>query len=62
MNETEKILVLDLDKTLIHSTETKLENEFDFDFRYAEYFIYKRSNLINFLTEMSKFFKLAIWL
>jgi len=44
---------------VIHATEKKLDIEYDFQF--AEYFIYKRPNLIEFLTEMNKYFKLAIW-
>ncbi|MGH1385218.1 NIF family HAD-type phosphatase [Kordia sp.] len=60
MNETEKILlILDLDETLIHATETKLE--IDSDFQYAGYYVYKRPNLIEFLIEMNQYFKLAIW-
>lgn len=57
---TEQILlILDLDETLIHATEKKLD--FESDFKYAEYYIYKRPNLIEFLTEMNKYFKLAVW-
>ncbi|KAB1160484.1 HAD family hydrolase [Tenacibaculum aiptasiae] len=60
MKETEKILlILDLDETLIHATETKLE--IDSDFQYVQYYVYKRPNLMKFLTEMNKYFKLAIW-
>ncbi len=60
MNETDKILlILDLDETLIHATESKLEIKSDF--QYAEYFVYKRPNLNKFLTEMSEHFKLAVW-
>lgn len=60
MKETEKILlILDLDETLIHATETKLDIEFDF--KYADYFVYKRPYLIEFLTEMNKHFRLAVW-
>ena len=60
MKETEKILlILDLDETLIHATETKLEVESDF--QYSDYYVYKRPNLIEFLTEMNQYFKLAIW-
>lgn len=60
MNETEKILlILDLDETLIHATEKKLEIKPDF--QYAEYYVYRRPNLIEFLTEMSQYFKLAVW-
>ncbi|MBW1296304.1 NIF family HAD-type phosphatase [Aquimarina litoralis] len=60
MNNKQKILlILDLDETLIHATETKLE--IDPDFKYAEYFVYKRPNLEEFLNEMTNHFALAIW-
>ena len=60
MNNTEKILlILDLDETLIHATETRLDIESDF--KYADYYVYKRPNLTTFLKEMGKHFKLAIW-
>lgn len=60
MNIEEKILlILDLDETLIHATDKKLE--IDPDFEYAEYFVYKRPNLYEFLNEMAEHFKLAIW-
>ncbi|NQX85576.1 MAG: HAD family hydrolase [Flavobacteriaceae bacterium] len=60
MKETKEILlILDLDETLIHATETELETESDF--RYAEYYVYKRPYFIEFLTEMNTYFKLAIW-
>ncbi len=60
MNETEKILlILDLDETLIHATETKLAIQHDY--KYMDYYIYKRPHVIEFLIEMNSFFKLAIW-
>lgn len=58
--ETEKmLLILDLDETLIHATERKLG--IDPHFEYAEYFIYKRPFVDEFLVEMSQYFDLAIW-
>jgi TFIIF-interacting CTD phosphatase-like protein len=60
LRETGQILlILDLDETLIHATEKKLDIESDF--QYAEYYVYKRPNLIEFLTEMNQYFKLAVW-
>jgi len=53
------LLILDLDETLIHATETKLNVEADFT--YAEYYVYKRPHLIEFLREMNQYYKLAIW-
>ncbi len=57
--ENKILLVLDLDETLIHATERKLE--IDFDFQYADYFIYRRPHLEWFLESMSADFKLAVW-
>ncbi|GAA4279226.1 NIF family HAD-type phosphatase [Aquimarina mytili] len=57
--ENKILLVLDLDETLIHATEQKLE--IDFDFQYANYFIYRRPHLEWFLETMSSHFKLAVW-
>ena len=60
MNEiSKKLLILDLDETLIHATVKKLEiNE---DFKFDKYFVYKRPFLEDFLIEMSKYFTLGIW-
>ena len=57
--ENKILLVLDLDETLIHATERQLE--IDFDFQYANYFIYRRPHLEWFLESMSANFKLAVW-
>jgi TFIIF-interacting CTD phosphatase-like protein len=60
LNPEDKILlILDLDETLIHATETKLE--INHNFKYLDYFIYKRPFLNEFLIDISKIFKLAIW-
>jgi carboxy-terminal domain RNA polymerase II polypeptide A small phosphatase len=60
MNEkSDKLLILDLDETLIHATKNKLDIELDFAF--DKYFIYKRPYLMDFLTEISKHFTLGIW-
>jgi len=55
----EKLLILDLDETLIYATEQKLEiiESFLFD----KYYIYKRPLLDRFLLEMSAHFLLGIW-
>lgn len=55
-----KLLVLDLDETLIHATKTKLDNLL-VDFTFDEYYIYKRPHLEHFLIQAAKYFKLAIW-
>ncbi|MBA6316905.1 NIF family HAD-type phosphatase [Cellulophaga baltica] len=57
--ENKILLILDLDETLIHATQRKLD--IDFDFQYADYFIYRRPNLEWFLKSMSVDFKLAVW-
>lgn len=58
---TEKsiLLILDLDETLIHATENKLT--IPHDFKYADYFVYKRPFLNEFLNLVNQYFKLAIW-
>lgn len=53
------LLILDLDETLIHATEQKLDREPDFEF--GGYFIYRRPGLIRFLEIMNRHYELAIW-
>lgn len=53
------LLILDLDETLIHSIETKLDVEPDFYFE--PYYVYKRPYLSHFLNEIKEHFKIAIW-
>jgi TFIIF-interacting CTD phosphatase-like protein len=57
--KSDKLLILDLDETLIHATEKELESPADFQF--DKYFIYKRPQLHKFLGEISKHFTLGIW-
>ena len=54
-----KLLVLDLDETLIHSTEQSIGR--DYDFRTGDYFTYKRPGLDDFLECCHRCFKLAVW-
>ena len=54
-----KLLILDLDETLIHATAEKLSIQEDFCF--DKYFVYKRPHLDWFLSEISKHFKVGIW-
>jgi len=56
----EKLVVLDLDETLIHATTSGIEGQKE-DFTFDQYFVYKRPHLDYFLTELSKHFTLAIW-
>ena len=55
-----KLLVLDLDETLVHAAKTKLDT-LPVDFTFDAYYVYKRPHLEHFLTEVAKHFTLAIW-
>lgn len=60
MNEkSEKLLILDLDETLVYATEKELQ--FSADFRFDKFFVYKRPFLEKFLVEISKHFTIGIW-
>ncbi len=52
-------MILDLDETLIHATEEKLERKPDF--LVGEYFVYKRPFLESFLEFCFENFDVAIW-
>lgn len=54
-----KLLVLDLDETLIHATETGLDRAPDFEV--GPYAVYKRPGLEAFLSAMQAHFDLAVW-
>lgn len=55
-----KLLILDLDETLIHSSETKLAIRPP-DFATTSYYVYKRPHLEAFLTFCKENFKVAVW-
>lgn len=57
--KSDKLLILDLDETLIHATEMELQ--FSADFKFDKYFVHKRPNLEKFLIDISKHFALGIW-
>lgn len=57
--KSDKLLILDLDETLIHATEKELE--FSADFYFDKYFIHKRPHLDKFLEDISKHFAIGIW-
>lgn len=57
--KSNKLLILDLDETLIHATENKLEILEDFQFE--QYYVYKRPHLNAFLEHVSKYFTVGIW-
>lgn len=54
-----KLLVLDLDETLIYATKAKLA--VPESFKALDYLVYKRPHLDSFITEMKKLFKIGIW-
>ncbi|WP_445458005.1 NIF family HAD-type phosphatase [Flavobacterium sp. HNIBRBA15423] len=54
-----KLIVLDIDETLLHAKEKVIHD--NFDFKIFDYYIYKRPWLDEFLLEIKKHFKVAIW-
>lgn len=54
-----KLLVLDLDETLLHATENRLAHEECFQL--FNLFVYKRPHLDWFLSEMLNTFKVGVW-
>lgn len=58
-NPEQKLLILDLDETLIYATEINLER--DFDFVVGPYFVYKRPYLDEFLKFCLEHFEVAVW-
>jgi TFIIF-interacting CTD phosphatase-like protein len=53
------LLILDIDETLLHASEKRLER--DPDFRVGQYFVYVRPYLRVFLQRCEEHFQLAIW-
>lgn len=53
------LLILDLDETLIHASETRLAR--DADFRLFDYHVYVRPHLARFLADCADRFRLAVW-
>jgi RNA polymerase II subunit A small phosphatase-like protein len=54
-----KLLVLDLDETLIHASPVAVRPKADF--QVFHYFVYGRPGLADFLTTCAQHFRLAIW-
>ncbi|MBK7128600.1 MAG: hypothetical protein IPM74_01290 [Crocinitomicaceae bacterium] len=54
-----KIIVFDLDETLIHATKHKLDVPENFVFE--DFYTYKRPKLDEFLTSCSQICSIAIW-
>ncbi|MEI6946297.1 HAD family hydrolase [Paraflavisolibacter sp. H34] len=57
--KSDKLIVLDLDETLIHATEHQLGVSCDFSF--DNYFVYKRPLLQQFLLDLSLHFTIGVW-
>ena len=55
-----RLLVLDLDETLVHTVDAPLAGLVA-DFRVGEYYVYKRPHVDAFLTRMGAIFDLAVW-
>ena len=58
--ENKILLVLDLDETLIHSSEFELTS-YKHDFVYSGFFVYKRPGLDEFLNLVKRDFKIGVW-
>ncbi len=56
---SDKLLILDLDETLVHSVEKSLERPSDF--RVYEYEVYKRPGVEKFLLACADMFEMAVW-
>lgn len=54
-----KLLVLDLDETLIHAVETPLDRAADFEV--PPYHIYKRPGVDHFLKSIADIYRLSVW-
>lgn len=54
-----KLLVLDLDETLVHAAETPLADSWDFSFHC--YYVYKRPYLDRFIEYCLNNFQVAVW-
>lgn len=55
----EPLLILDLDETLIYGADRALQTPANFCF--ADYFVYRRPFVAEFVTAVSQWFKLAVW-
>jgi RNA polymerase II subunit A small phosphatase-like protein len=58
-DKSNKLIILDLDETLIHATQIELD--YPYDFKVDNYFIYQRPYLQDFLADISRHFSLGIW-
>lgn len=58
-DKSDKLIILDLDETLIHATQSELNTPYDFKF--DNYFVYERPHLRQFLADVSKHFSIGVW-
>jgi RNA polymerase II subunit A small phosphatase-like protein len=59
MDSLRKLIVLDLDETLIHATDNPKDENWDFEV--FDYKVYKRPGLDAFLQKLSSTFDVAVW-
>jgi TFIIF-interacting CTD phosphatase-like protein len=59
VNSRDKLLILDLDETLVHATETPLAAEPDFVV--FDYSVYQRPHLDTFIATCLEWFDVAVW-
>ncbi len=57
--KSDKVIILDLDETLIYATESGLD--IPYNFKFDNYFVYERPYLRQFLADISKHFSIGIW-
>ena len=53
-----KLVILDLDETLIYATKTSVGSEY---FKVGDYFVYRREHLDDFLEFCNEYFQVGIW-
>jgi RNA polymerase II subunit A small phosphatase-like protein len=56
---TNKLLIFDLDETLVHATTEQLARPADFEFK--PYFVYKRPFYFELLSSAQPFYDFAVW-
>ena len=56
---TQKLLVLDLDETLIYANERPLDRPADFEV--SPYFVYLRPGVEEFLLRVAEIYRLGVW-
>ncbi len=59
MNTKNKLLILDLDETLVHATKEPLS--YSCNFSIEQYMVYKRPYLNAFLDKVKAYYKIAVW-